>query len=217
MNTLPPRLQELTQWFLHTHPLIDVGCDHGWLPILSLRSRKVSSAIAVDRAAAPLALAKKHGEGIHGLKIVQSDGLDQIEVPMGSVVSIAGMGGMQMCTILKRAPLARIQRIVVQPNRDGHHLRAWLAQAGWHTKEATVIQEKGRYFLSWCAQRGEGELGENGWHWNESWFTTHPSPQWYHWLMQRQTQIETTVHKHGRSASLTQEFHTLEKLLALRV
>ena len=216
MNTLPPRLLELTQWFLHRAPLIDVGCDHGWLPIVSLRNGWVSSAIAVDRATAPLMLAQKNGYGVDGLQIIESDGLDDVDVPMGATVSIAGMGGVQMRSILKRAPLERIQRIIVQPNRDGHHLRAWLSKVGWCTQSASVVGEKGRYFLSWCAQRGVGDIGENRWHWNETWFHEYPSDTWYDWMEQRHAQIKVTVDKHGWSTSLQEEARALQDLLVLR-
>ena len=118
MNKLPSRLHELTQWFLPAHTLIDVGCDHGWLPIVSLKNGWITSAIAVDRAIEPLNLASKHGRGVDGLQVVLSDGLDNIDVPMNSMVNIAGMGGAQMRTILQRAPLSQIQRVVLQPNRD---------------------------------------------------------------------------------------------------
>ena len=49
MKKLSPRLYELTKWFLNDHTLIDIGCDHGWLPILAIQNGWVTSAIAVDR------------------------------------------------------------------------------------------------------------------------------------------------------------------------
>lgn len=212
MNNLPPRLHELTKWLLHDHTLIDVGCDHGWLPILALQNGWVSSAIAVDKALAPLALASKHGNKVDGLQIVLSDGLDDVNVPTDSILNIAGMGGVQMCAILKRAPIHRITRIVCQPNRDAHLVREWLASVGWHTQEASVLEERGRFFLSWYAQPGKGDVGYNRWHWEESWFNDHPSPLWKQWVSTRTEQIQRVEKKHGLSASLREEKEALAVL-----
>lgn len=212
MKKLPPRLLELTQWFLPTHAVLDIGCDHGWLPIVSLQQGWVSSAIAVDRAVEPLHLATKHGKGVEGLQFVLSDGLDDVDVPMGAVVNIAGMGGAQMRTILSRAPLSRIQRLVLQPNRDAHLLRAFLSSIGWHTKSASVIEERGRFFLSWCAVPMHGELGQNRWHWEELWLVQNPSESWRGWLRQRGAQIEIIEQKHGLSESLKEERDALRTL-----
>ena len=212
MNKLPLRLHELTQWFLPTHTLIDVGCDHGWLPIVSLKNGWVASAIAVDRAIEPLKLASKHGRGVEGLQVVLSDGLDNIDVPMNSVVNIAGMGGAQMRTILQRAPISQIRRVVLQPNRDAQLVRAYLASMGWHTISASVIEERGRFFLSWCAEPIKGDVGKNRWHWEESWLVQNPSELWKRWLIQRHAQIEHIEQKHGLSASLKEESDALRSL-----
>lgn len=212
MNKLPSRLNELTQWFLPAHTLIDIGCDHGWLPIVSLKNRWVASAIAVDRAIEPLNLASKHGRGVEGLQVVLSDGLDNIDVPADSVINMAGMGGAQMRTILQRAPINRIRRVVLQPNRDAHLVRAHLASMGWHTISASVIEERGRFFLSWCAEPIHGDVGENRWHWEESWFAQNPSESWKRWLMQRHAQIAHIKQKHGLSASLKEESDALRAL-----
>ena len=99
--------------------------------------------------------------------MVLSDGLDDVNMPMNSVLSMAGMGGVQMCSILKRAPLHQVSRVILQPNRDAHLVRDYLASVGWYTQDASVVEERGRFFLSWCAQSGNGDIGENRWHWEE--------------------------------------------------
>tara|TARA_B100000683_G_C12449404_1_gene539480 strand:+ start:68 stop:712 length:645 start_codon:yes stop_codon:yes gene_type:complete len=212
MKKLPSRLNELTQWFLRENVLVDVGCDHGWLPIVSLQNGWVSSAIAVDRAVEPLNLAVKHGKGVSGLQFILSDGLDNVDVPMGTVVNIAGMGGAQMRSILSRSPLSRIQRIVLQPNRDAHLVREYLASMGWYTKAASVVEERGRFFLSWCAEQKKGDMGANRWHWEESWFEQHPSASWKKWLKHRHVQIQRVEEKHGLSLSLKEEKNALKRL-----
>ena len=214
MKKLPPRLQELTQWFLREQTLIDVGCDHGWLPIVSLQNGWITAAIAVDRAVEPLKLALKHGRDISGLRIVLSDGLDDVDVPEDSVLSIAGMGGSQMCTILKRAPLFRLKRIVLQPNRDAHLVRGYLASVGWFTQSASVVEERGRFFLSWYAAPKQGFMGSNRWHWEESWLEQYPSKSWKLWLKHRYAQIQRVEQKHGLSLSLKEE-RTALKLLGV--
>lgn len=214
MKKLSPRLHELTQWFLRDQTLIDIGCDHGWVPILALQNGWVSSAIAVDRAVKPWELAVKHGKDLAGLQVVLSDGLDDVDVPVGAVVSMAGMGGGQMCSILKRAPMSRIQRVVLQPNRDAHLVRDWLASIGWYTQSASVVEDRGRFFLTWCAEQGKGTVGANRWHWEEWWLVQQPCDAWKQWLNSRYEQIEHIAEHHGLSMSLREE---KEALAALRV
>ena len=216
MKEISPRLAELLQWVPQDSCLIDIGCDHGWLPIYALSTGRITQAIAVDRAQAPLDLAQQHAQGLSSISFVLSDGLDAVDVPENSVVNIAGMGGLQMRSILERAPLHKIERLLLQPNRDGHILRSWLAQQGWYTSQASVVQENGRFFLSWCAQRSDAGFSspaEEQWHWQEPWFVEHSSSLFQSWLHDRLLQIHKTQKKHNHPEPLQKEADAIAMFL----
>ena len=152
MKMLPERLSILKSWIPKGSTLIDIGCDHGFLPIFAVQSGIVKEAIAVDRSHAPIESAKRNSsrfaKDMASLSFVLSDGFSNVAVPRDSVVSIAGMGGRQMLRILQNAPMHSISRLLLQPNRDSHCVRNWLSLNGWSTYVAHVLEEKGRFFLS---------------------------------------------------------------------
>jgi tRNA (adenine22-N1)-methyltransferase len=218
MKQLSPRLAQLAELFPSNATVIDVGCDHGWLPIFSLRNGLIREAIAVDRASAPLAQAKDNAHGMEDISFVQSDGLDGVDVPCGAVVSIAGMGGQQICSIIRRAPLDRITRFVLQPNREAHRVRALLEEVGWRTSQASVVEENGRFFLSWKAEPiATEQKGENRWHWEEEWFLEHPSQVWKEWLHQRVEQIKKSIRQAERFSNSTPDSLLKENTAILEI
>gem|GEM_PF-4907288 len=193
MKKLAPRLEVLARWLDADSCLVDIGCDHAWLPIYALRNGLVLRAIAVDRRPAPLALAKKHGANVPGLSFALSDGFRSLQLPPNSTVSIAGMGGLQICAILEQAPWSQIRSIVLQPNRDAHLVRQYLANQGWGTVQAMVYREQQRFFLSWKAQPISQKKPPGQWSWAEYWFEQHPQSEWYAWLNQRLGQLQNIL------------------------
>ena len=189
IKNLSTRLSILASWLSIDSCLIDIGCDHAWLPIWALSHGKITRAIAVDKAKEPLALAKRHAADIEGISFVQSDGFANLQIPPQSTVSIAGMGGKSICGILEKAPWENIQTLILQPNRDAHYVRQLLHKKGWETAAAQVCNENDRYFLSWKATRSDNPWLGGRWHWEDKWFLQHPQEQWSAWLLQRLEQL----------------------------
>ena len=67
--------------------LVDVGCDHGYLPVYLIQQKKIPSAIAMDVRKGPLSRAQEHirqygleeyiqtrlSDGLEGLKAGEGD------------------------------------------------------------------------------------------------------------------------------------------------
>ncbi|MDR0930548.1 MAG: class I SAM-dependent methyltransferase [Clostridiales bacterium] len=85
--------------------LIDVGCDHGYIPIYCVQSGFVEHAIAVDIRPGPMMRARENVARFKledKIELLLSDGLDKIERVARNIVVIAGMGGYEIRDILAR-------------------------------------------------------------------------------------------------------------------
>ena len=189
MNKLPSRLRALTQWFL-PHTLIDIGCDHGWLPIVSFNNGwdRFCDCGGSSGGTFESGIQTRKGSG-GAFKWFCPMVLDDIDVPMGSVVSIAGMGGAHAFDF-ERAPLfLAFDAYCLSPIEMRILLRASCFDGmaydfrQRHRRAGTIFSQlvcKSQYMV---------KLEQNRWHWEESWLTKNPSEAWKRWLMQRHAQI----------------------------
>ena len=83
--------------------LVDVGCDHGYLPVSLYLDGKIPGAIAMDVRKGPLSRAQEHISqyGLDAyIETRLSDGLEALKPGEGDTLVIAGMGGPLMERIL---------------------------------------------------------------------------------------------------------------------
>ncbi len=140
----------------------DICCDHAKLAIELSRAGRVASAIAVDIAAAPLALAKKNAArtGVD-VDVRQADGLAGLRPLECTCIALAGIGGAVAVEILAPARLEEleVERIVVQVNKKLPELRRHLYAHGWRTAAETVVRSGRRLFVTSAFERGEFSAG----------------------------------------------------------
>ena len=90
------RLCAIADMVTEGNRLVDVGCDHGYLPVYLKLENRIPSAIATDVAEGPLSRAHEHIEQ-YGLgsyiETRRCDGLADIGHGEGDTLVIAGMGG----------------------------------------------------------------------------------------------------------------------------
>lgn len=151
---LGARLHAVLRHVLPGAPLADVGTDHGLLAIAAVAGGAVPSAIAIDRAAAPLAMARSQVER-YGLAeqvaVRAGDGLAALAPGEVATVAIAGLGARAIQTMLERVdPVALgVRRLVLQPQTEATLLQDWLA-ARWGLAGAVIVHEAGRgYVVFW--------------------------------------------------------------------
>lgn len=135
--------------------LIDVGTDHGLLPVAAVKTGIAHRAIAADLRPRPLEGARRTIAAANlddRVTPLLSDGLAALEEsalrPPVDALSIAGMSGDTMARICDGAPtvIASLAQIVVQPNSGIDVFRRWAFSHGWHLRSEEVIAENGRYF-----------------------------------------------------------------------
>jgi len=154
-RTLPRRLEALLALTGKVGCLADVGTDHALLPAHAVLRGVCERAVAVDireklliQARPTLALLGVSDR----VTLLQGDGLAALAGTPVDAVVLAGLGGRTLLSWCRAAPdvVQRLQRLVVQPNRQLAELRAWAYGAGLWLVDESICVDHGRLFVS-CA------------------------------------------------------------------
>lgn len=148
---LSMRLTAIAEMVTEGNRLVDVGCDHGYLPVYLVLNKKIPCALAMDVRKGPLSRAEEH-IAEYGLsdyiKTRLSDGLENLKPGEGDTLVIAGMGGLLMERILTDGALllAGFRELILQPQSDLAHFRSFIHEIGWEIAEEKMIFEDGKYY-----------------------------------------------------------------------
>ncbi len=132
---------------------VDVGTDHGYIPIWLLQQGICDFAVASDINRGPLDRARENAVqyGVSDrLALYLCDGLDGVEPEKNGVtdVCICGMGGELIASIVTRCGYVQDKRarLVLQPMSSGYELRRDLLAAGFAIREERLCQAAGRVY-----------------------------------------------------------------------
>lgn len=129
----------------------DIGSDHALLPVAAVRSGQAVFAVAGEVNDGPLEAARRQvaeaGETAR-ISVRKGDGLAVITPGEVDVITIAGMGGALISSILDagQAKLAGVKRLVLQPNVGGEFVRRWLLEHDWYLAEEAILEEDGKIY-----------------------------------------------------------------------
>ena len=155
---LQPRLRALADLVPNEARLVDVGTDHGFVPVDLLLSGRITSAIASDIGAAPLDHARRTAEQYDitdGIEFRLCDGLNGISEDEVDCIVIAGMGGDNIVSILEAAPWTRSGVfLLLQPMSKAEVLRRWLNQSGYDVLAERLVADKGVIYPVLSVQGG---------------------------------------------------------------
>lgn len=131
--------------------VIDVGTDHGYLPVYLVQTGPARRIMASDINAGPLRHAMTTAEqyGVNGqIEFIRTDGLEGIDHTGVKTVIIAGMGGETMMAILEPALWVRQVgvQLVLQPQTKVTELTVWLGQHGFIIKDVYLAEDDGRIY-----------------------------------------------------------------------
>lgn len=134
---------------------VDVGTDHAYLAADLILSGKCSKVIASDIKEGPLESARKTVEKYNisdKAELVQSDGLENINLDGVTDIIIAGMGGETIIEILKpKAYELYGINLVLQPMTKPEVLRKWLYESDIQIKTERAADVNGRLYTVICA------------------------------------------------------------------
>ena len=159
---LSKRLSAVAEFVTPGGCLVDVGTDHGYVPIALLEQQKISSAIAMDVNRGPLERAREHIAQYQMGDYIEtrlSDGLKEIGKEEGDTLVIAGMGGPLMEKILTEGEETRkgFRELILQPQSDIPHVRKFLFENGYHIVNEEMVLEEGKFYPLMKAVPGKAD------------------------------------------------------------
>ncbi|CAM2830200.1 tRNA (adenine(22)-N(1))-methyltransferase TrmK [Paenibacillus sediminis] len=163
---LSARLQQIADQIPAGSRLADIGSDHALLPVSTVQSGIVISAIAGEVNPGPFQAAQKQvaEAGLSEvISVRKGNGLEVIEPGEVDVITIAGMGGSLIVRILTEGSekLEGVSRLVLQPNIGEDVVRRWLVREGWYLVEEHILEEDGKIYEILTAERVQNASERN--------------------------------------------------------
>ncbi|WP_223637968.1 tRNA (adenine(22)-N(1))-methyltransferase [Planococcus sp. 4-30] len=130
----------------------DIGSDHAYLPCYLVLNGVADKAVAGEVVKGPFESARKQvqQEGLTGqIDVRLASGLDAIQPEDGiTAVTIAGMGGPLICSILEQGKerLDGMERLILQPNVHAKSIRDWAAANDWVITEEEILKENEKIY-----------------------------------------------------------------------
>ena len=129
--------------------LADIGSDHAYLPIALCLENKIEYALASDINEGPVAaaVANIHKNGLSNrITAIRADGLDKTREFAPNCITILGMGGELIVSILQKAEWVKDENItlVLQPMTHPEILAKFLIQQGFDIINEHIVQDGNR-------------------------------------------------------------------------
>ena len=162
--TLSKRLAAAASWVPQGARLCDVGTDHAALPIWLTREGRLASALATDIRPGPLDRARRSVERYgcgDSVALRLCDGLSSVSPEEADTVTICGMGGNLIRSILEAAPWTREgTELILQPQKSQDELRRWLSKQNYRVLSERVLWEEGHWYTLLQVRGGASDCYE---------------------------------------------------------
>lgn len=158
---LSNRLSTAAGYIKQASAVVDVGTDHGFLPVFLVQNERAYRITATDIRKGPLERAKATAKA-YGLfdkiEFLLTDGLIGLDDGGYDTVVIAGMGGETIIHILENAVWTHDEnvRLILQPQTKLPELVDWLRDSGFAVFDATLARDEGRLYFVLYAGAGNG-------------------------------------------------------------
>lgn len=145
------RLEAVRSLIVKADTIADVGCDHGLIAEYCAVNGLAQRVIASDVSMTCLNKARKRLGGNQSVTFKCCDGIDY----ECDEAVIAGMGGLLICDILRRAKIKPLT-LVLCPHRDYAAVRKALLELGYGIDRDIAVCERGKYYFVMRAVLGGG-------------------------------------------------------------
>ncbi len=137
----------------------DIGSDHGKLMIALVESGTIEKGYAIENKEGPYERLKNNliqAGVIDTIVPLFSDGLEDLPEIVNTLI-IAGMGGLNIITILKKHPrkLSRIQTIIIDAHSSVPEARKEICRLGFTIADEKIIKEGNVFYEIIKFIRGE--------------------------------------------------------------
>lgn len=159
---LSKRLEAVASFIPKGSVLADIGSDHAYLPCYAYLQGMIEKGVAGEVVEGPFQSAVQQvrkTELDHAIEVRKGDGLEVISPNEVTCITIAGMGGTLIQSILEKGKdkLAGVQTLILQPNIGAKKIRKWLLDNGWELVAEQILLDDGRIYEILVANRGESE------------------------------------------------------------
>jgi tRNA (adenine22-N1)-methyltransferase len=148
---LSKRLKFIADHIDKCDSLIDVGTDHGYIPIYAVKKKLCNKAIASDINKGPVEKAKLNAslDGVSSkVEVRLGGGLETVKKGEVEAVVIAGMGGNLIINILEKdknkLPLYKF--MILQPAQNPEVLREYLYTNGYEIIDEDICLDEGIFY-----------------------------------------------------------------------
>ena len=151
MIKISKRLELVASFIDDNTHIIDVGCDHAYLPIYLMETKKNIQVTGSDVNPNPLKIAKENIKkyGLEDkIKIELKDGINNLDESIDTIV-ISGMGGILISDIiLNKDNLVNVKTLILSPNNEFILVRKTLKKIGFKIiKEKLITENKITYLV----------------------------------------------------------------------
>lgn len=152
------RLKSLVKYISKNDRVIDIGCDHALLDIYLIQNNIIDSVIVSDISSNALK------QGINNIKKYNLD--SRIDARCGNglevlndkdninTVIISGMGTNTILNILNNQYLNKINKLIIQSNKDYYLLRSEVTKLGFIISNEEVIVVNNKLYINIIFVRG---------------------------------------------------------------
>jgi len=144
------RLKEISKFVGKDSKVIDIGCDHAYLPIYLIENGISKSAIAVDNKIGPLKNAQENIKkcGLENkIKTILSDGFKDVKNQDYDTIIISGMGGDTIKEILDFSLINPSASLILEPNNNQRELRLYLSLHSYKIIDEAFIRDGNHYYM----------------------------------------------------------------------
>ena len=146
---LSKRIYALADAVEYGDSLADIGTDHGYVPMLLMKSGRSPRVIMTDISEGSLAKARETfaacrlSDSVSESDFRLGDGLQTVETGETDEVIIAGLGGHTIKSILAddEAKSKSFRRLILQPRKHSGTLRHYLYTHGWDIESEGLAKE----------------------------------------------------------------------------
>ena len=153
------RLISISKYTKGYNLLLDVGSDHGLLPIYAINNNYVSNAIASDINFKPLIKAKENFKKYNlDIETIIYDGIPETNA---DCIVIAGMGSELIIQILEKTlnNAKNLKRLILCPNTDYDMLRTYINHK-FNIVDEEVVYDKKHYYEIIVLEKGNSNYND---------------------------------------------------------